>query len=101
MKYSITINDDDYLKFNLFYTCRTKNGQRSLHSIRLFFPIICVILLFSFSRFIIPYPSGRLKCIPAKGLLHRSGGSADQRRIVKGRLEYLHFFLFYGTVDAP
>ena len=48
MKYSITINDDDYLKFNLFYTCRIYFGQRSLHSIRLFFPIICVILLFSF-----------------------------------------------------
>ena len=42
MKYSISINDEDYLKFNIFYIYHSKNGRRSIRTVQLVIPIFCV-----------------------------------------------------------
>lgn len=45
MKYQITLNDDDYLQYNIFYTCRTPSGKRALRTSQLFIPIFSVIFI--------------------------------------------------------
>lgn len=49
MKYTITINDDDYLKFNIFYAWHSGNGKRSVRIAQLLMPILSVLVLLFFT----------------------------------------------------
>lgn len=45
MKYQITLNDDDYLQFNIFYAHHSKVGKRSVRTTQLLFAIFSIILI--------------------------------------------------------
>lgn len=51
MKYNISINDDDYLKFNIFYAYQSKGGKRSIRITQLVLPIFSVVFLSIFLLF--------------------------------------------------
>lgn len=48
MKYDITLNDEDYLKFNIFYARHSNEGKRSLRVMQLFMPAISILLVLAF-----------------------------------------------------
>lgn len=48
MKYSILLNEEDYLRFNIFYASHTKAGKRSAAVTRLLFPLLTVVIIMAF-----------------------------------------------------
>lgn len=49
MKYHITLNDDDYLKFNIFYARHSWNGKHSVRIAQLLMPVLSVLVLLFFT----------------------------------------------------
>ncbi|KAI4446846.1 hypothetical protein C823_001364 [Eubacterium plexicaudatum ASF492] len=48
MKYQIELNDEDYLRFNIFYATHSKVGQHNVKMARLAFPLVCVLAVVIF-----------------------------------------------------
>ncbi len=48
MKYQIDLNDEDYLRFNIFYATHSKVGQHNVKMARLAFPLVCVLAVVIF-----------------------------------------------------
>lgn len=45
MKYKITLNDEDYLRFNIFYANHTKAGKRQTNMIRILCPLCAALVI--------------------------------------------------------
>lgn len=45
MKYQITITEEDYLQFNLFYTYHTNSGKHTLRTLQFMMPVFSVLIL--------------------------------------------------------
>lgn len=45
MKYRITLNDEDYLRFKIFNLYHTKSGERQINKLRMRVPLISVVLV--------------------------------------------------------
>lgn len=48
MKYQITVNEEDYIRFNIFHVNHSKSGKNSKIMMRLRYPILFILLLFIF-----------------------------------------------------
>ena len=48
MKYKIRINDEDYIRFNIFHANHSKEGKRSKNMQRVRFPILSLLIIMVF-----------------------------------------------------
>ncbi len=48
MKYKISLNEEDYLRFNIFYTYHSKSGKRALNTARMILPVLSITFIFIF-----------------------------------------------------
>ena len=48
MKYEIRINDEDYIRFNIFYQIHTKVGKRQTNIMRILFPFMALLFFLMF-----------------------------------------------------
>ena len=65
MKYEIRINEEDYMKFNVFYQKYSKMGKRQTNTMRILFPFIALLF---FMIFVIAGAKTRLIITEAIGL---------------------------------
>lgn len=49
MKYNITLNDEDYILFNIFYANNSKAGKRSMNMIRLIVPVLSLFVVMRYT----------------------------------------------------
>lgn len=48
MKYKISLNDEDYLLFNIFYATHSTAGKRSLNTARMILPVLAIVSVLIF-----------------------------------------------------
>ena len=65
MKYEIRINEEDYMKFNVFYQKYSKMGKRQTNTMRILFPFMALLF---FMIFVIAGAKTRLIITEAIGL---------------------------------
>lgn len=48
MKYQVKVNEEDYIRFNIFHVNHSREGKRAKKMMQLRFPILSLLLIFTF-----------------------------------------------------